>query len=253
MNPSVVSLETGPVEVLTWPGSPSLDPLVLLHEGLGSAGLWRSFPSALASATGRTIVAWSRHGYGRSAPATLPRQAGYMHDEALAVLPSFLSAIGVPLPVLVGHSDGASIALLYAGAFPVSGVVAIAPHVIVEDVSIAGIQAARSRYLSSDLPERMARHHTDADATFWGWNDIWLSPDFRDWDIRPDIAGLSCPVLAVQAADDEYGTLAQLDLLAASVSVPVERLVHESGGHSPHLTQPDAVVEAISSFLAPTR
>jgi pimeloyl-ACP methyl ester carboxylesterase len=249
VNASVVALSGGPVEVLTWTGSTALAPIVLLHEGLGSARLWRSFPSALAVATGRRVVAPSRHGYGRSGPASLPRRPWYMHHEAQDVLPEFLSVLGISSPVLVGHSDGASIALLYAGGSPAGGVVAIAPHVIVEDRSIAGIEAARSRYLSSDLPERMARHHADAEATFWGWNDIWLSPEFRAWDIRAELAGLSCPVLAVQAADDEYGTLAQLNLLAASVAAPVERLVLDAGGHSPHLSRASAVVEAVSAFV----
>ena len=160
--------------------------LVLLHEGLGSLDLWRRFPGVLASLTGRMVLVWSRYGYGRSAVVAEPRAVSYMHEEALGVLPHLLDRLGIERPALVGHSDGASIALIHAGAGirPVAGVVALAPHVMVEERSLAGIRAARHEYLHGDLPARLARYHTDPDATFWGWNDVWLSEPFRAWSIE---------------------------------------------------------------------
>jgi pimeloyl-ACP methyl ester carboxylesterase len=175
-----------------------------------------------------------------------------MHDEALCSLPEFLTAIDARQPVLVGHSDGASIALIYAGAgHPVAGIVAIAPHVFVEDVSIGGIENARDRFATSDLPARMAKHHADAEATFRGWNDIWLSTEFRDWSIEDQLAGISCPVLLIQAADDQYGTVDQLDRIEAGVAGPVRRLELKTGGHSPHLTRTSEVADAVIEFLKP--
>lgn len=246
-----VELSAGPVEVIGWPGRTGRAPLVLLHEGLGSARLWRSFPAELAARTGRATVAWSRHGYGGSAVVTESRRPTYMHDEARSVLPELLAVLGLSSPVLVGHSDGASIALIHAGAgHPVSGVVAIAPHVMVEERSLAGIRTARDRFETTDLRQRLGRHHLDPEATFRGWNDIWLSPSFRDWNIEELLPGITAPVLAVQAADDEYGTLDQLDRIGAGVGGPFERLVLPAGGHSPHVTRAGEVLEAVTGFVA---
>lgn len=251
---SVVPLHAGEVEVLEAPARPGMEdaaPLVLLHEGLGSARLWRSFPWDLAAATGRRTVAYSRFGYGRSTPVTAPRLPSYMHDEALQVLPDLLERLGVERPMLVGHSDGGSIALIHAGAgHPVTGVVTIAAHVLVEERSLEGIRAARDRFATTDLPERMGRHHLDAPSTFRGWNDIWLSAGFRDWNIEGYLPAITAPLLVVQAADDEYGTLDQVDRIAAGVSGPVATLTLDGGGHAPHLTRPAEVVGAVVAFTS---
>jgi pimeloyl-ACP methyl ester carboxylesterase len=226
--------------------------LVFLHEGLGSLGLWRDVPDRVRAACGgpRTIV-YSRHGYGRSAPPEPPtRTVRYLHDEAQVVLPELLARLGVERPVLIGHSDGASIALLHAGAgHPVAGLVLIAPHVFVEDRSIAGIEAARRAYERGGLRTRLARHHEDVDLMFRGWNDVWRSPAFRSWDITDHLAAITCPVLLVQGADDAYGTLAQLDAIEAGVRGDVDRLVLAGVGHAPQFEAPDAVLPAIAHFL----
>jgi pimeloyl-ACP methyl ester carboxylesterase len=227
--------------------------LVLLHEGLGSVELWRAVPDALHEATGRRVVAYSRAGYGRSGPAVLPRPVSYMHDEADVVLPALLDDLAIARPVLVGHSDGASIAVLHAGAGrPVAGLVLIAPHVVVEDVSVASIAAARDAYATTDLRDRLARYHDDVDATFRGWNDVWLSPAFRSWDITARLAAITAPVLVVQGADDPYGTTRQVDLIAAGVSGPCDVLLLPGVGHAPHLEAPAEVLAAITAFVAPT-
>jgi pimeloyl-ACP methyl ester carboxylesterase len=227
-------------------------PLVFLHEGLGSLDLWRDFPARLVARTGRDALVWSRHGYGASRVVREPRAVRYMHDEALSVLPELLDRLGVDTPVLVGHSDGASIALIHAGraARAVAGVVALAPHVVVEDRTIAGIEAARRRYRETDLPARMARHHADADATFWGWNDVWLSPAFRSWSIEDHLPGVRCPVLAMQCVDDDYGTAEQLQRIAAGASGPVSVQLVAGRGHSPHLVAANDVTERIVQWLA---
>ena len=192
-------------EVIGDPSAP--EPLVFLHEGLGSVELWRGFPAAVAAATGRWALVYSRHGYGRSSVVTTARRPDYMHREADVVLPALLALLDIERPVLVGHSDGASIALLHAGAgHPVAGLVLLAPHVFVEDRSVAGIAAARDAYRTTGLAEAMRKYHTDGDATFRGWNDIWLSPEFRDWNIEDRLPGIDCPVLVVAGEDDEYGT-----------------------------------------------
>lgn len=250
-----VALDRGPVEVLDLPApgdGAGLAPLVFLHEGLGSLRLWRDFPGRVHEATGRRTVVWSRHGYGQSAVVDEPREVGYMHDEAREVLPELLAVLGLERPVLVGHSDGGSIALVHAGTPgcpPVTGLVLLAPHVVVEDESVAGIEEARDTFLTTDLEQRMARHHRDPAATFWGWNDIWLSEAFRSWDITDVLGGVTCPVLAVQGRDDQYGTLHQLDLVERGVGGPVTRVHLDDCGHAPHLEQPDATLAATLAFL----
>ncbi len=247
-------LDGGEVEYELLPAAASgAPPLVFLHEGLGSLALWRTFPATLAARTGRAALVWSRHGHGHSAPATLPRPVCYLHHEAIAVLPELLAGLSLSDPVLVGHSDGASIALIHAAArrWPVAGVVALAPHVVVEERSIAGIEAARDAYRRDDrLRERMRRYHTDPDATFWGWNDVWLDPAFRSWNIEACLPEITCPVLVVQCADDPYGTLDQVERIEAGVTAPVERLVLPAGGHAPHLRHAGPVVDAVAGFVA---
>jgi pimeloyl-ACP methyl ester carboxylesterase len=223
--------------------------LVLLHEGLGSIGLWRDFPEQLHLATGRRVVAFSRHGHGRSAPPPRRRTPAFFHEEALAVLPDLLTALGASDPVLVGHSDGASIALIHAAHCPVDGLVLLAPHVFVEDVTVREIRDTRQAYLTGDLRQRMAGHHDDPDAAFWGWCDVWLDPAFRSWTLEDEAARLTAPTLLIQGADDPYGSLEQLDRIDSRARGPVRRLV-VPGGHSPHLDQARAVVDAIGAFLA---
>jgi pimeloyl-ACP methyl ester carboxylesterase len=231
---------------------PGAAPLVFLHEGLGSVALWRDFPAAVVEATGAEAYVYSRAGYGRSGPRAGPYAPDYMHREADEVLPALLGALGVERPVLVGHSDGASIALLHAARprADTRGLVLLAAHVMVEDVSVTSIAAAREAYAGgSGLRERLARYHDDVDAAFWGWNDIWLDPAFRAWDVRPSLAAVRCPTLVIQGEDDEYGTLAQVDAIEAGVPGPVQRLVLAPCGHSPHRDQPAAVLAAITGFV----
>lgn len=242
----------------------ALPPLVFLHEGLGSVAMWRDWPASLCAATGRAGIVYSRQGYGRSSPVAdvrgAPRrhadgtrsgrlQPDYMHREALEVLPRLLARLGLQRPVLVGHSDGATIALIHAAHHPVTACVVMAPHVMVEDISVQSIAEARQAYESTGLRERLARHHDDVDVAFWQWNDVWLSPAFRDFDIRDEVRAITAPLLAIQGQDDQYGTMAQVDDLAAAV--PHARVLKLAAcGHSPHRDQPMAVNQAIAAFLA---
>ena len=231
-------------------GREAVAPIVMLHEGLGSVAMWKDFPHRVAHAAGRDVVVYSRAGYGRSSPAALPYGVRYMHDEALTVLPALLDALGIRRPILLGHSDGASIALIHAGVSgrPVGGLVLMAPHVMVEDVSIASIEAAKVAWRSTDLRARLARYHDDVDAAFTGWNDIWLHPDFRAWNIEDETRRVRCPVLAIQGQDDEYGTMAQIERIAAlAPDVDLVRLA--DCRHSPHRDQPNAVLEALVRFV----
>src|SRR3984893_14162141 len=188
----------------------------MLHEGLGSVSMWKDFPTQVAQVTGSNVTVYSRHGHGRSATLRAPRTVQYMHDEALIVLPQFLDALGLDNPILFGHSDGGSIALIHAGGGGrrVAGVVALAPHVFVEDMSVASIAAAKIAYETTSLRERLGRYHDDVDGVFWGWNDIWLHPEFRSWNIEEYLPRITCPVLAIQGAEDEYGTLEQIRRIA---------------------------------------
>jgi pimeloyl-ACP methyl ester carboxylesterase/GNAT superfamily N-acetyltransferase len=224
---------------------------VLLHEGLGSVGLWRGFPHALAAATGRRTVAFSRHGHGQSDLPPRPRTPAFMHEEALEVLPQLFKALGIQKPILVGHSDGASIALIHAAYHEITAVVAIAPHVFVEDMCLREIENARRAYLETDLRERMARHHRDPDAAFFGWNDVWLDPDFPQWDITDEVERITCPLLLIQGERDQYGTMAQLDAIEQRARGPVTR-VHLDCMHSPPSELPNETVEAITAFLNET-
>jgi pimeloyl-ACP methyl ester carboxylesterase len=232
-------------------GAEHRPPLVFLHEGLGSIAQWRSFPDDVRRGSGGpATVVYSRHGYGSSAVVEHARTPDYMHHEADVVLPELLVELGVERPVLVGHSDGASIALLYAGAGrAVGGLVLLAPHVFVEDRSIAGIEAARVAFTETDLAERLARYHDDAESTFRGWNDVWLSPAFRSWNIEDRLSPIDCPVLLVQGADDQYGSLAQLDAIEHGVAGPCERIVLPGVGHSPHLEAPEPTRDAVVAFI----
>ncbi len=241
------------LDVSWMPAEPAGDrpPLVFLHEGLGSIAQWRSFPADLRAALGApAALVYSRAGYGRSGPATSPRPVSYMHHEADVVLPALLADFGLEAPVLVGHSDGASIALLYAGGSrPVTGLVLLAPHVFVEPVTLAAIEAAREAFATSDLRDRLAKYHDDPESTFRGWNDVWLSPGFRTWDIRDRLAAITSPILIVQGEQDPYGTTAQLDAVAEGASAPVARALLPEVGHAPHLEAPEATLAAVTEFV----
>ena len=224
--------------------------LVFLHDGLGSIARWKDFPDRVAQAANCDAVVYSRYGYGNSDPLAEPRTARYMHDEALIALPDFLDRLSIDRPILIGHSDGGSIALIHAGAAarPVAAVITLAAHVLVEDVSIASIAAAKTAFETTDLRVRLARYHADVDSAFLGWNRIWLAPEFRRWNIEEFLPRIACPVLAIQGADDEFGTMEQMRRIGAQVAA-VELLELEDCRHSAHEDQPDAVVEAITRFV----
>lgn len=246
----MVSLASGspPLEVLDLPGRVARPPLVLLHEGLGSVGLWRDFPAQLRAATGRRVIAFSRHGHGASGAPVRPRTPRFHFEEAQDILPALLAQRGVHAPVLIGHSDGGSIALIYAARRPVSALVLLAPHVFVEALTLRSIQEARRDYLQGDLRERMSRRHADPDAAFWGWCDVWLDPAFREWNLDDAAGEVDVPVLLVQGSEDPYGSLEQLDHIEARVRGPVAREV-VSGGHSPHREHGEWLATRIAQFL----
>jgi pimeloyl-ACP methyl ester carboxylesterase len=242
-------IEYGFVEPGAGAAGASRGDLVMLHEGLGSVSMWRDFPERLAEATGMRTLVYSRRGYGRSSPLDAPRDVSYMHEEAHRWLPAVLSHLGIRRPLLFGHSDGASIALIYAAGAgsEAAGVVALAPHVKVEDLTVHGIAAAKTAYLQTDLPARLGRHHADVDSTFWGWNRIWLDPAFRTWNIEALLPSIRCPVLAIQGEEDEYGTMEQIASIARAV--PNARLLALANcRHSPHRDRPDAVLSAAAEF-----
>lgn len=225
--------------------------LVFLHEGLGSIRQWRDFPAQVAAATGCRALLYNRYGYGNSDVLAEPRvTVRFMHDEALVALPELLAKLKIDSPVLVGHSDGASIALLYAGAgHPVRGLALMAPHVFVEEMGIRSIERARQQFETTDLPQRLGRYHCDARRTFYLWNDAWLDPQFRHWNIEECLRSISVPVLAIQGVDDEYGTMAQLNSIRERVKGSCELLELEGCGHSPHRDQPRAVLAALARFI----
>ena len=236
---------------------PALAPLVFLHEGLGSVAMWTQrgvdWPLAVCQATGRSGWVYSRRGYGQSDRPIDVRGANaltpdYLHHESWQVLPELLAQIGVEKPVLLGHSDGASIALLYASHCPVSACIAMAPHVIVEDISVSAIQLAKTAFEHGDLRQRLARFHADVDTAFWQWNDIWLSPAFRPFDIRSICHAITDPVLALQGRQDAYGTLQQINDIQTQGRI--ERVVIEDCGHTPHRDQPERALALVVDFLA---
>ena len=242
------------LETRVIPGDAALPWLVLLHEGLGSVSLWRDFPDKLARRLGMPALVYSRRGYGRSDALDGPRSPDFMHREASEVLPRLLAHFGIERPILVGHSDGASIALIHAAGAnsAVRAVVLMAPHVMVEDVSRAAIQRIRHVYETTDLRTRLGRHHAHVDDAFLGWSDIWLDLRFADWSLLPECSRLSVPALLIQGRDDEYGTLAQIDAIEARTRAPVRRLVLDGCGHAPQREREQDVVEAIARFIAET-
>lgn len=267
MRAGSIQVRGGTLETGWWGPSPADAPtLVLLHEGLGSVGLWRDVPERLAEATGWSVFAYSRFGYGGSDGTELPRPMTYMHDEATTVLPEVLRAAGITRSVLIGHSDGGSIAAIYAGSFGLSaravswpgsdfqptllGVVTIAAHFIVEDLNIASIQRIKTDYEDGTLRQRLARHHRDVDTAFRGWNDAWLDQRFRDFDITRYLPHIHVPILALQGVDDPYGSDEQIRILEANVRVPITTQLIAGARHSPHLEAMDVTLAAITDFIA---
>lgn len=225
--------------------------IVMLHEGLGSVGLWGDFPDKLAAATGAGIFVYSRAGYGQSSPVKLPRPLSYMHDEARDILPELLTAIDFKRGLLLGHSDGASIATIYAGSIQdhrIRGLILIAPHFFVEDVSIQSIAEAKTAYAQTDLRAKLARWHKDPDNAFRGWNDAWLDPKFREWDITQELAYIRVPILIVQGEGDQYGTVKQIEIAREECYCPVEVALLAGAKHSPQREAPDAALKAVSEF-----
>jgi pimeloyl-ACP methyl ester carboxylesterase len=230
--------------------------VVFLHEGLGSLSMWKDFPQRLCDAAGCRGLVYSRPGYGRSTPRASEEAWGldFMHRQAHEVLPALLDALNVDTsvrpPWLFGHSDGASIALLYAARFvrQLAGAVLLAPHIRVEDLAVSSIEKARGAYLETDLRDRLAKHHDDPDSAFWGWNRIWLHPPFKQWSIESEIESIRCPLLAVQGLDDEYGTLEQIRGIARLL--PQTQLLElPDCRHSPHRDQPETLIAAATAFV----
>ncbi len=235
---------------------------VLLHEGLGSVGMWRKFPQELSDSLGCELLVYSRPGYGWSSerPSHEVWENDFLHQQAHEVLPALLGAVGLqfsdegrcttrPLHLL-GHSDGASIALLYAAKYKPDSIVVMAPHIVVEDISIASIEQAKESYQTTDLPARLARYHQSADSAFWGWNQVWLSPEFRHWNISCEIESIACPILAIQGEDDEYGTMLQIEGIAQHCG-QTKLLKLSNCKHSPHRDQPLQVMQGIAKFFTP--
>lgn len=228
--------------------------MIFLHEGLGSLAMWKDFPERLCQAVGLRGLVYSRPGYGRSTPRAADEHwaPDFMHQQAHEVLPALMQALHIGAqaqpPWLFGHSDGGSIALLHAARHPVAGVVVVAPHLFVEALSVASIAQARTAYLEGKLKAGLAKYHDNADSAFYGWNDVWLSPAFRHWNIEAEIASISAPLLAVQGVDDEYGTLAQIRNIRPQV--PQAQLLEiPVCGHSPHRDQPQALINAVRAFV----
>lgn len=239
------------IELETWSDSAATDrPLLLLHEGLGSIAMWRDFPARLAARTGHPVIAYSRQGHGWSDRMTDVRSPDFMHEEAER-LNLLIEAHGWTTPVLIGHSDGASIAILHASRFAAVSTVLLAPHVFVEPFALKSIREAKTRFEQTDMRDRLGRYHIDPEHTFWTWNTIWLSPEFAAWNIEAETALIKTPLLVIQGRDDEYGTQAQFQAIARAAP---QTDVLELGrcGHSPHRDRPKLTLEAIAAFVAAT-
>ena len=224
--------------------------IVMLHEGLGSVSHWKDFPRVLAEATGAGVFLYSRYGHGGSDALEEPRSVSYMHHEAQVVLPEILKKAGIERPLLLGHSDGASVAILYAGMFPNSpvGLILEAPHVFVEDITVSSIAQARVLYQETDLPQRLGRYHSNVDSLFWGWNNIWLDPRFRNWNIESFLDLIRCPVLVLQGAQDEYGTTKQIEAIQRRIP-STSAIILDDCKHAPHRDGSEATLSAICQFL----
>lgn len=224
--------------------------IVMLHEGLGSIALWKDFPEQLAARSGCAVLVYSRYGHGSSDKLMEKRPVHFMHREGEVVLPEMLDKLSIERPILLGHSDGGSISIIFAGKYPERprALVVEAPHVFVEDLSVASITQAKVNYETTDLGQKLSRYHANVDATFWGWNDIWLDPNFRTWNIEEYLTTIRCPVLCIQGEGDEYGTRAQVDAIAAQVP-QAEAMMLPNCKHSPHRDQPEKTLERIAQFV----
>ncbi len=255
MLPGTITLPQGTLETAWWgPGPAEAPTLVLLHEGLGCIDLWRDVPERLELATGWGVFAYSRFGYGRSDPVALPRPMDYMQQEATEILPLVLAQAGIRQAVLLGHSDGGSIAAVYAGSAPPSpsllGLITVAAHFFVEDLNIASIEQIRNDYATTELRGRLGRYHHDVDVAFHGWNGAWLDPRFRDFNITRYLPDIRVPILALQGADDPYGTDEQLKVFQAHARAPIETRLIPDARHSPHLEAKEETLTAITRFIA---
>lgn len=237
-----------------WIGQAEADKptLVFLHEGLGSVAMWKDFPQQLCQETGLSGFIYSRRGYGKSDPALLPRKTTYMHEEAIEVLPKVLGKAGIEKAILIGHSDGGSISLVFAATERekrTAGLVLLAPHVFNEDLCIESIRGAKGLYHSTDLKERLSKYHNDVDHVFWGWNDIWLDPEFEHWNIEEYLSDITVPILHIQGEQDQYGTMAQARAIKTQCQATVEITLLAECGHSPHFDQPEVTIESILRFV----
>jgi pimeloyl-ACP methyl ester carboxylesterase len=245
-----VTVDGKRLETLRYPPSGKGTTIVMLHEGLGSVSMWKDFPEWIAEATGCGVLAYSRYGHGKSERLAEKRGVDFMHHEAQVVLPELLERMEIRSPILLGHSDGGSICIIHAAtaARKPRAMVLEAPHLFVEELSVSSIAKIRAVYQTTDLPKKLARYHDHVDETFWGWNDIWLDPRFRFWNIEECLSDITCPVLVIQGEDDEYGTLAQVEAIKARLP-KAEALVLQKCGHSPHRDQPEKTLAAITKFV----
>jgi pimeloyl-ACP methyl ester carboxylesterase len=242
------------LETLAFGGDASRPTIVMLHEGLGSVSMWRDYPARVAEGTGCSVLAYSRYGHGASQALAEARGVDFMHHEATVVLPELLEALGIERPILLGHSDGGSICLIYAAMTSAAprALILEAPHVFVEDLTVRSIARIREVYASTDLRVKLGRHHADVDEVFRGWSEIWLDPTFRDWNIEAELREVRCPVLVIQGIDDEYGTMAQVAAIRRQVA-GMETLLLPECGHSPHRDRAEQTLEAVVEFLKAVR
>ena len=247
----ILSVNGKGLETLRYPPTAADATIVMLHEGLGSISMWKDFPERVAHATGCGVLVYSRYGHGKSGRLAEKRAVDFMHHEATVVLPELLAQLGIQRPILLGHSDGGSIAIIYAGTWPeqARGLILEAPHVFVEDFGLRGTVAIRQVYQSTELREKLSRYHDHADEMFRGWSDIWLDPQFRNWNIEEFLSPINCPVLVAQGENDEYGTLAHVEAIQRGVP-GAQALILARCGHSPHRDQPEVMLDAISRFVA---
>ena len=245
-----VTVDGKRLETLRYPPRGNTRTIVMLHEGLGSVSMWKDFPEQLARSTGCGVLVYSRYGHGKSEPLAEKRSMDFMHHEAQVVLPELLERCEIESPILLGHSDGGSISIIYAATAlrKPAALVLEAPHVFVEDLSVSSISKIRAVYETTGLRQKLARYHDRVDETFRGWNDIWLDPRFRSWNIEEHLNAIRCPVLVIQGENDEYGTLAQVEAIKACLP-STETLVLPECGHSPHRDQPARTLAAISRFV----
>ncbi len=231
----------------------NLPTIVMLHEGLGSVAMWKDFPQQVSDSTGCNVMVYSRYGHGNSDPKFDDRGIQHQHIEALEFLPEILDTLEIKSPILFGHSDGASIALIYTGGLnrDVAGLILMAPHVMVEDLTISSIEAARDAYNNGDLKQKLCKYHDNVDSAFYGWNNVWLHPEFINWNIEEYLPTITCPVLAIQGFDDEYGTMEQIEIIKRKVT-NVDLLKLHTCGHSPHRDQPLHVLKAVQDFVSNT-